>query len=61
MLTLKNTNIPVTVLDLIEDQVFHFQVGGFGQNVLIFEADICSSIHVDNKKKNILVLGRGPT
>ena len=26
MLTLKNTNILVIVLDLIEDQVFHFQV-----------------------------------
>ena len=35
--------------------------GGFRQNVLIFGADMSSSIHIDNKKKDILVLGRGPT
>ena len=29
--------------------------------MLIFGADISSSIHVDNKKKDILVLGRAPT
>ena len=40
---------------------FSFPSGGFGQNVLIFGADMSSSIHVDNKKKDILVLGRGPT
>ena len=39
---------------------FSFPSGGFGQNVLIFGADMSSSIHVDNKKKDILVLGRGP-
>ena len=37
-----------------------FTGGGFGQNVLIFRADMSTSIHVDNKKKDILVLGRGP-
>ena len=40
---------------------FSFPSGGFGQNVLIFGADMGSSIHIDNKKKDILVLGRGPT
>ena len=40
---------------------FSLPSGGFGQNVLIFGADISSSIHIDNKKKDILVLGRGPT
>ena len=40
---------------------FSFPSGGFGQNVLIFGDDMSSSIHVDNKKKDILVLGRGPT
>ena len=39
---------------------FSFPCGGFGQNVLIFGADMSSSIHIDNKKKDILVLGRGP-
>ena len=37
---------------------FSFPSGGFGQNVLIFRADMSSSIHIDNKKK---VFGRGPT
>ena len=36
-------------LDLIEEQ-----------NVLIFGADMSFSIHIDNKKKDILVLGIGP-
>ena len=40
---------------------FSFPVGGFGQNVLIFGADMSSSSHIDNKKKDILVLRRGPT
>ena len=40
---------------------FSFPGGGFGQNVIIFGADMSSSIHIDNKKKDILVLGRGPT
>ena len=40
---------------------FSFPSGGFGENVLIFGADMSSSIHVDNKEKDILVLGRGPT
>ena len=30
---------------------FSFLGGGFGQNVLIFSADMSSSIHIDNKKK----------
>ena len=40
---------------------FSFPSGGFGQNVLIFGADMSSFIHIDNKKKDVLVLGRGPT
>ena len=39
---------------------FSLPSSGFGQNVLIFGADMSSFIHVDNKKKDILVLGRGP-
>ena len=39
---------------------FSFPGGGFGQNVLIFGADMSSLAHVDNKKKT-LVLGKGPT
>ena len=40
---------------------FSFPSGGFGQNVLIFGVDMSSSIHIDNKKKDVLILGRGPT
>ena len=29
--------------------------------MLIFGADMSASIHIDNKKKDILVFGRGPT
>ena len=31
-----------------------------GKNVIIFEADTSSSVHIDNKGKDILVLGEGP-
>ena len=40
---------------------FSFSGGGYGQNILIFGADMSFSIHIDNKKKDILVLGWGPT
>ena len=40
---------------------FSFPGSGFGQNVLIFGVDISFSAHIDNKKKDILVLGKGPT
>ena len=38
-----------------------YSVGhGFGRNYIIFGVDMSSSVHVDNKKKYILVLGGGP-
>ena len=40
---------------------FTFPGGGMGKNVLIFGADMSSSAHIHNKKKDILVLGKGPT
>ena len=40
---------------------FSFPGGGFGQNVIIFGVDMSSSVHVDNKKKDILILGKGAT
>ena len=40
---------------------FSFPSGGFGQNVVIFGADMSSSPHIDNKGKDILILGLGPT
>ena len=40
---------------------FSFPSCEFSQNVIIFVVDMSSSAHVDNKKKDILILGRGPT
>ena len=40
---------------------FSFPGGGFGQNVIIFGVDMSSPARVDNKKKDILILGKGPT
>ena len=40
---------------------FSFSDGGYDQNVLIFGVDMRFSAHIDNKKKDILVLGLSPT
>ena len=40
---------------------FSFPGVGFGQNALIFGVDMSFSTRIDNKKKDILVLGKGPT
>ena len=40
---------------------FSFPGGEFGQNVLIVGVDMSFSAHIHNKKKNILVLVKGPT
>ena len=32
-----------------------------GKNVIIFGADMSSSVHIDDKNKDILILGEGPT
>ena len=39
---------------------FSFPGGEFGQNILIFGDEMSSSAHINNKKKDILVLGKGP-
>ena len=31
------------------------------KNVIIFGADRSSSVHINNKNKDILILGKGPT
>ena len=41
------------ILDLIE-----FGSNGFGRNVIIFGADMSSSVHANNKTKSLLVLGK---
>ena len=40
-------------IDSDRKSIFSFPGGGFGQNVLIFGADMSSSVHVDNKKRHI--------
>ena len=35
--------------------------GGIGKSVIIFGINLNSSVHIDNKGKDILVLGKGPT
>ena len=35
--------------------------GSVGKNVIIFGVDISSSMHIDNKEKVILILGKCPT
>ena len=40
---------------------FSFPNGGFGQYVIILGLDMSSSVHVDNKKKDILILGNSST
>ena len=34
---------------------------GFGKNVIKFGTDMGSSVQIDNKKKDILILGKGQT
>ena len=44
------------------DRRRHFSFGnGFGRNCLILGADMSSSVHVDNKKKDVVILGKCPT
>ena len=39
---------------------FLFTDESYGKNVIIFRADMSSSVHVDNKGKDIVILGEGP-
>ena len=40
---------------------FLFTNESYGKNVIIFGSDMSSSVHVDNKRKDILILGERPT
>ena len=44
-----------------EKTSFSFSSSRFGQNVIIFGVDTSSYVHVDNKKRDVLILGNGPT
>ena len=41
--------------------IFLFPISGLGKDVIIFAVYMSSSVHVDNKKKYILILGEDPT
>ena len=39
---------------------FSLPDASMGKNVIIFGVDMSSSVHIDNKKKDILIVGFGP-
>ena len=40
---------------------FSLPEGSTGKNVIIFGADMSSSVHIDHKNKDMLILGEEPT
>ena len=48
------------VFDLTRFQNFYYLKAVWVRNVIIFGVDISSSLHIDNKKKDILILGIDP-
>ena len=50
-----------TGLDSRSEFIFFFTDGSYGKKCHYFGADISSSVHVDNKGKDILILAEGPT
>ena len=41
--------------------VFEHPTGSFGNNAIFFGVNMSSSVHVDNKGKDIIILGSGST
>ena len=60
MLILISVNVLDTVLDLREKDFFNPSIGT-GKNVITFGVDMSSSTKIDNRKIDLLVLGKGPT
>ena len=48
-------------LDLIPVHFFQFQILIGVKNVVTFAVDLSSSVHIDNKNKDILILSKRPT
>ena len=47
---------------IIFDRKGFFSIGDeVGRNITIFVPDMNSSSHIDNNKKDLLILGKGPT
>ena len=47
--------------DMDKHRYFSHPSSESGRNVIIFGVDMTSSIKIDNRKKDILILGKGPT
>ena len=54
-------SIATPAKDLILVQNFYLQMEGLGKNVITFGDDMSSSVHIDDKVKVILILGKVPT
>ena len=57
MLILIGINILAMVLDLMWMEGFLYQMVDVLTDVF---ADMCSLVHIDNKKKDVLILGKDP-
>ena len=56
------TNTDIVVMVGFNTRGYHsLPDGSVGKNFIIFGGDMSSSVHIDNKRKNILILGKGPT
>ena len=47
--------------DLILIQNFYLEMKAWKKNVINFGADMSSFVHIDDKNKDILILGKGAT
>ena len=48
-------------IGFVRHGTFSFPSNGLGRNVITFGVDMSSSTKIDNRKKDILILGKGPT
>ena len=60
MMILININILVGIGFDAHGKFSSFSGSGFGKHVRIFGADMSSSVHIENKKKDTWILGKGP-
>ena len=57
---MNSTNVLDMVLDLIKNRFFSLG-NEIDRNIIIFGVSMSSFPHIDNKKKDILILGNAPT
>ena len=61
MLIQINTNVVTMANYLVLVQSFHLQKETWEKNIISFGGNMSSFVHIDNKNKNILILGGRPT